>query len=200
MKAGEIYGVTDEKTNWSIKSEGATFNNLTVTGGSIKLGGFILDESGFYKENSTTKPGTGCISADINGGTIGGWTIGKTTIKGGGITLDSAGTITINDLTMNKDGIVSNNWNILKDSASFSKASVSVKTLSIIGGENNKSPLTISGKDIVTYVTSQAAFNTAIKSYISTNLSITHTNPTVTDSTGKACTVSGGGATLTWKA
>ena len=99
---------------------------------------------------------------------------------------------------MNKDGIVSDNWNILKDSASFSKASVSVKTLSIIGGENNKSPLTISGKDIVTYVTSQAAFNTAIKNYISTKLSISHTNPTVTDSTGKACTVSGGGATLVW--
>ena len=201
MKSGEIYGTTTDgtgqKTNWSIKSDGATFNNLTVTGGSIKLGGFILDEKGFRKKDSET-PGAGCISADINGGTIGGWTIGKTTIKGGGITLDSAGTITINDLTMNKDGIVSDNWNILKDSASFSKVSVSVKTLSIIGGENNKSPLTISGKDIVTYVTSQAAFNTAIKNYISTKLSISHTNPTVTDSTGKACTVSGGGATLVW--
>ena len=196
MKAGEIYG-----TNWSIKSGEATFKKLIVTGGSIKLGGFILDEKGFYKENSTTTPGKGCISADINGGTIGGWTIGATTIKGGGITLDSAGTITINDLTMNKDGIVSSNWNILKDSAKFDK--VSVKTLSITGGGTG-SPLTISGKDVVTYVTSQTAFESAIKpiikAYINTNLSITHTNPTVTDSTGKACTVSGGGATLTWKA
>ena len=96
---------------------------------------------------------------------------------------------------MNKDGIVSGNWNILKDSASFDK--VSVKTLSITGGGTG-SPLTISGKDIVTYVTSQTAFGTAIKNYISTKLSISHTNPTVTDSTGKACTVSGGGATLVW--
>ena len=191
MKAGEIYG-----TGWSITATGATFNNLTVTGGSIKLGGFILDEKGFYKEKSTETPGAGCISADINGGTIGGWTIGATTIKGGGITLDSAGTITINDLTMNKDGIVSKNWNILKDSAKFNKISVTT-SLSITGGQTG-SPLTISGKDIVTYVTSQAAFNTAIKNYISTKLSISHTNPTVTDSTGKACTVSGGGATLVW--
>ena len=199
MKSGEIYGITDKKTNWSITSEGATFNNLTVTGGSIKLGGFILDENGFYKEKSTTKPGKGSISADINGGTIGGWTIGAKTIKGGDITLDSKGTITINYLTINKDGIVSDNWDILKDSAKFNKVSVTT-SLAITGGENNKSPLTIGGIDIVPYVTSQAAFNTAIKNYISTNLSITHTNPTVTDSTGKACTVSGGGATLTWKA
>ena len=199
MKSGEIYGVTGQKTNWSIKSDGATFNNLTVTGGSITLGGFVLDENGFYKEKSTTKPGKGSISADINGGTIGGWTIGTTTIKGGGITLDSKGTITINDLTMNQDGIVSKNWNILKDSAKFNKISVTT-SLAITGGENNKSPLTIGGIDIVPYVTSQTAFNTAIKNYISTNLSITHTNPTVTDSTGKACTVSGGGATLTWTA
>ena len=41
--------------------------------------------------------------------------------------------------------------------------------------------------------------NKIIKNYINTNLSITYTNPTVTDSANKACTVSGGGATLTWK-
>ena len=98
---------------------------------------------------------------------------------------------------MNNTGIVSGTWNILKDSAKFNKISVTT-SLSITGGQTG-SPLTISGKDIVTYVTSQAAFDTAIKNYINTNLSITYTNPTVTDSANKACTVSGGGATLTWK-
>ena len=182
MKAGEIYG-----TGWSIKSTEATFNKLIITGGSITLGGFVLDENGFRKEDSTN-PGKGCISADINGGTIGGWTIGATTIKGGDVTLDSKGTIALGSLKITSSGIGTgssgSDWWINSGQAHL--PSTSVKDLTVV---DDSSKITIGGKTFAEVVT------TLIKTLTP---SVTYTNPTVTDSTGKACTVTGGGVTLSW--
>ena len=63
------------------------------------------------------------------------------------------------------------------------------KTQHFITVVGDSSKITIGGKTFAQVVT------TLIKTLTP---SVTYTNPTVTDSTGKACTVTGGGVTLSW--